>query len=146
MKNILFIFVFLISSLSYGAEWRYATSSTNGDDYYVDRSFFKYDSKNQTMDIWDKSERKKMLSDEVFTVSKSLTRYSCSNKSIKTLAIVEYNQDGTVKNSSTTTSKNFSLIFPETVSETLWHIACDNKGKGLKFREYKPEYVAPSSY
>lgn len=117
----------------------YVTSSSNGDTYYVDESFFKYDSKNQTMDVWDKSEKKKTLSDDTYTSSKSLTRYSCSDKSLKILAIVEYNFDGTVRNSSTTPSKNFSLIFPETISEAFWHVACDNKGKGLKMKEYKPQ-------
>ena len=35
---------FLASSLSFGADWRYA-ASTDADSFWVDKSFYKYDSK-----------------------------------------------------------------------------------------------------
>ena len=140
MKKLILICGLLASGFSFGANWTYVTSS-NLESFYIDKDFYKYDVKNKTVDVWSKSEKKKIYLDEFYTSSKSLSRYSCINKQAKTLAYINYNEEGIAIKSSTKPEGEFSLIFPDSIGEGMWEVACRSKGKGFVFPEYRPELV-----
>ncbi|ARG18759.1 hypothetical protein B7L44_07020 [Acinetobacter nosocomialis] len=144
MKKIIFLTAFLASSLSFGADWRYA-ASTDADSYWVDKSFYKYDSKNNSIDVWSKSVTKKLGLNEFYTKSKSLDKYSCVDKAVKNIAYVEYNVDGSVSKSSTSAASKFTIIFPDSIAESIWEIACSTKGKGFKFSKFQQQFFDASS-
>lgn len=132
MKHLIFIFSLLFSNLTFSANWSYVTAS--GDqNFYIDSNFYKYDFKNQTVDVWDKTVQKTSSHDGYYTVAKTLTRYSCQNKTLKLLAAVSYNENGTILNSISTPQKRTELIFPDSIGENLWEVSCLTKGKGFEF-------------
>lgn len=133
MKSLILIFGLLVSSLSLAANWTYVTSSGNGESFYIDKDFYKYDSKNGYVDVWTKSISKKLMSDEFYTKTKAFERYSCASKKAKTLAFIKYNENGTPLQSTTKANAEYSLIFPDSVGESIWYVACATKGKGFKF-------------
>jgi len=141
MRIILFAIGAVISSLSYGANWVYVTS-TGVESFFIDKDFYKYDRKNNTVDVWSKSITKKTLSSEFYTNAKFLERFSCTDKKSKTLAIVIYHENGGVLRSNSQPEYNFSLIFPETIAEGLWKVACDSKGNGFKFTKQRLELLS----
>lgn len=129
-----------LSGLSFGAKWTYATSGSL-ESYYVDRDFYNYDAKNDTVDVWTKSVKKKVYVDEFYTNSKALDRYSCANKKTKNLAFVEYDEQGGSLRSSTKPQSEFSLIFPDSIGEGIWSVACGAKGKGFRFTKSQLEII-----
>lgn len=141
MKKILFIAGLFAGSFSYGANWVYVTSSSSNQNFYIDKDFYKYNNNLKTVDVWDKTTKKKLFEDGYYTQSKTLTKYSCENKSAKTLAFVNYNESGETLKSSTKPEGEFSLIFPDSVGETMWRVVCDSRGKGFKFPTYNPDFV-----
>ncbi len=153
MKNIFFIFVLMFSGVSYGANWAYVAYSESGDVFYLDVSHYKYDNRTSSVDVWVRVDSKtginsnlaKMLdiepSEKTYTHSKSLNRYSCSNKNVKALASVSYDPNGRVLNSASKPNSNFTIIFPDSVDEVIWTAVCSQKGKGIILPKYKPEFV-----
>ena len=141
MKKLILICGLLVSGFSFGADWVYAASS-NSESFWVDRGFYKYNIKNNTVDVWNKTIKKKSNSDDYYTSSKSLDRYSCLDKSTKNLAYVEYEEWGTVSKSNSTPSKAFSIIFPDSIAEGIWKVACESKGKGFMFTKGQLETLS----
>lgn len=152
MKRLIFVCGVLASGFSFGADWVYITSSKS-ETFYIDKAFYNYNARNKTIDVWSKSVKNMGYGNEPYTSSKSLKKYSCSNKSSKYLAYVEYYENGSVLRSISTPNKNFSVIFPDTIEEAIWKAACSSNGKGFKFtktqlsiqedlyKPYEPEYV-----
>lgn len=138
MNKKILICSLLISTVSFGADWVYVTTGAS-ESFYVDRSFYKYDVKNKTVDVWSKTVKKKLYGDGFYTSSKSLDRYSCSNKETKGLAYVQYHDDGNVLKSTTVSDRNFSIIFPDSIAESIWNVACVTNGKGFKFTKNQLE-------
>lgn len=141
-KNIFILLACLISGGAYAADWEYLTTSTSDTDIYVDKSFYKYDQNKKTSNIWVKAEKKNPVNGEYYVLERSLSQFSCSGKSTRDLAYAKYNEQGKVMYSDTTPEKNFATIFPDTISERLWHVACDTRGKGLKLNS-RPELLSP---
>ncbi|WP_336952030.1 surface-adhesin E family protein [Acinetobacter sp. AS167] len=140
MKKLILICGFLASSLSYGADWIYVTEG-GGLSFFIDKSFYKYDSSNKTVDVWTKTTKKKIFDGSYYTSSKTLTKYSCANMESRILANIEYDTDGSVLSSNTKPSSRFELIFPDSVGETIWVSSCLSQGKGFNFPKYEPEFV-----
>lgn len=133
MKKLIFICGLMVSSFSFAANWVYVTSSSDAESFYIDRDFYKYDSKNGYVDVWTKSVKKKLMSDGFYTSTKSLERYSCASKKSKTLAFVKYSETGNALQSNSKPQAEYSLIFPDSIGESIWSVACATKGKGFKF-------------
>ncbi|AVZ03949.1 surface-adhesin E family protein [Acinetobacter baumannii] len=138
MKNLILILGIFFSNLCFGADWIYVTSGVN-QNFFLDKNFYKYDSSKNTVDVWTKVSQKKLMNDDYYTKSKTLIRYLCPSKSSKDLASITYDESGHVLKSSTKPLPDFSIIFPETVDEKIWEVACSTKGKGFKL--YAPETV-----
>ncbi len=144
MKKI-FLVLGLCSPLTcFAANWGFVTSSTN-ESFYVDKDYYHYDAKNNTVDIWSKSVGKKSDDSGFYTSSKSLDKYYCSMKKFKNLAFVEYSSLGNVTKSRDTPASNINLIFPETIAEGIWKVACSSKGKGFRFTKYQSETIDATS-
>lgn len=137
MKKIILPSLLLTSSLSYGADWVYVTEG-GGLSFFIDKSFYKYDPSNKTVDVWTKTTKKKLLNEGYYTSSKTFTKYSCVNKESRILANIEYDSDGSVLSSNTKPNSRFELIFPDSVGETIWVSSCLSKGKGFNFPKYEP--------
>lgn len=137
MRKYIALLATLISTSAFSADWVYAVSSGT-ESFWIDKSFYKFDTKSKTVDVWSKS-IKKNLSNEFYTGSKSLIRYSCLDKTSKILAHVEYRSDGSVSSSKTSPETKFSLIFPDSIAEGMWSIACSSKGKGFTFSKMQLE-------
>jgi hypothetical protein len=133
MKKLILITGLLASSFSFGADWVLVTQSDDSEsNHYIDKSYYKYDSKNMTSQIWVQTENYKTHdSMEKYVSSKGLTLYDCAGKRYKNLASISYSPNGLVLNSFNHPAKDFSIIFPDTVGESYWEAACKNKGKGL---------------
>lgn len=131
----------LISSFCFGTDWIYVGSSST-ESFWVDRSYYHYHSKTNTVDVWSKSVKKKINDDEFYTDSKSLDRYTCTGKSMKNLAYVEYFEGGAVSKTITTPSRDFSIIFPDSIAEGIWEVACKSKGKGFIFTKSQLETIS----
>ena len=140
MKKLILTFGLLASSFSFGADWVYITNG-GGHNFFIDKSFYKYDSSNKTVDVWTKTTKKKLFDESYYTSSKTLTKYSCANKEAQILANIEYDANGSVLSSNTKPSSRFELIFPDSVGETIWNSSCSSKGKGFIFSKYEPEFV-----
>lgn len=132
MKKLIFICGLMASSFSFAATWTYVVSSEN-ESFYIDKDFYKYDFKNGYVDVWTKSVKKKLMTDEFYTKTKGLERYSCASKKSKTLAFIEYSETGSALRSNTKPEIEYSLIFPDSIGESVWYAACATKGKGFKF-------------
>lgn len=132
MKKFALMLSVLVSSVAFGADWSYVTSSSTGSDLYIDKSFYFFDEKNKTVDIWYKSEKTTGLDKTTYVESKTLSRFSCPTKKQKHLAQVTYDKFGGVLRSSDKPDSNYQLIFPDTVAEDIWLAACISKGKGLR--------------
>lgn len=141
MKKIILICGLLASGFSFGANWTYVTSS-NLESFYIDRDFYRYDPKSNTVDVWSKSDKNKVYAKGFYTSSKSLKRYSCGSKKSKTLAYIKYDENGEVVKSTTKPENEFSVIFPDTIAEGIWYAACSTKGKGFKFTKQQLETVS----
>lgn len=137
MKRLVLIYGLLVSSFSFGAEWSYVASSSNGANFFIDKDFYVFDEKNKTTDVWVKSDKKSGLSNERYAASKALIRFSCTSKKQKYLAETTYDQFGGALTSSDRPDVNYKLIFPDTIAEELWVAACASKGKGLKLPKVK---------
>lgn len=132
MRKYFVLPIAFLSSFAFSAEWSYVSSGSNGDDFYVDRSYYKYDLKSKTVDMWVKSEKTSLFDkNKRYTSSKALNRYSCTGKSSKSLAYAAYNDNGSVLNQTSTPESDFKIIFPDTINESLWEVACKSNGKGL---------------
>lgn len=127
MKKIILLSALMFSAHIYAAEWVFAAASKQ-DNFYVDKAYYKYNKSNGISELWWKSEK---LIEKPYTTSKGLTQYDCINKKSRSLAYVEYRYDGSVLPTAKTKDKNYGIIYPDTVDEELWKIACHAKGKGL---------------
>lgn len=135
MKRLILICGLLASGFSFGADWVYVTSSASSEAFWLDKSFYKYDAKNNTVDAWVRSTKGKLYGEGAYVASKTLDRISCGAKKSKTLAFIKYNESGETIKSSTKPESEFSLIFPDTIGESVWDVACKSKGKGFRFTE-----------
>ncbi|MGR2920789.1 surface-adhesin E family protein [Acinetobacter sp. 1125_18A] len=144
MKKLILICGLFASSFSFGADWKYVTS-TGSESFWVDKGYYKYDAKTKTVDLWSKSVRKKMYDKNYFTSSKTLNRISCPNKSIKQLAHVEYLESGDTSKSTTKPQANFSVIFPDSIGEGFWEVACKSGGKGFSFTKDQLRFMDMST-
>lgn len=140
VKKLILICGLFASSLSFGADWKYIEEG-GGLSFYIDKSFYKYDATNKTVDVWTKTTKKKLFNQGYYTSSKTLTKYSCANKESRILASIEYDSNGSVLSSNTKPSSRSELIFPDSVGETIWIASCSSKGKGLVLPKYEPEFV-----
>lgn len=68
MNKLLIIFALFFCSPIYAAEWVFATK-TKQENYYVDKSYYKYLKNGGLAEIWWKSE---IIADEPYTTSKAL--------------------------------------------------------------------------
>jgi hypothetical protein len=134
-----------ISPLSFTADWVWVTSDVQGNTFYVDRDHYSFNKEKKTSDLWYmvKKENKlaKLLDSEItqiqlYTSSKEFVRYSCSQKKAKRLAVINYGISGDVL-STQEGSSTYSTIYPDSVNELLWQIACDTPAKGFDFK-YPP--------
>ena len=58
MKRLILICGLLASSFSFGADWVFVTETSDADeDYYVDKSYYKYNSKTGVSEVWYKQSR-----------------------------------------------------------------------------------------
>ncbi|MFJ1518455.1 surface-adhesin E family protein [Acinetobacter sp. ABJ_C1_1] len=130
MNKILIFFVVFISSYTTAADWVFATK-TKQENFYVDRTYYKYQKKDGLAEIWWKSEKR---IDEPYTTSKALIQYDCLRKKSRYQAYVDYNYDGSVKSEPKYLDKTFGIVYPDTVDEELWKIACNTKGNGLDLK------------
>lgn len=123
----------LIPAFSFGADWVLVTQSDDSEsNHYIDKSYYKYDSKNMTSQIWTQTEKYKTPNSmEKYVSSKGLTLYDCVGKRYKNLASISYSSNGFILNNFNQPAKDFSVIFPDTVGESYWNAACKTKGKGL---------------
>ncbi|WP_154650429.1 surface-adhesin E family protein [Acinetobacter tjernbergiae] len=144
MKKFILACGLIIPSISFGADWGYVVS-TDDTSYWIDKEFYKYDFKNNKVDIWVKSVSKKSNEMKFYTKSKLLNRYSCINKEYRNIAYSEYTEDNKVTYSASVPEENIRVIFPETIAEELWKVACKTKGKGLKFTKYQQQIVDVST-
>lgn len=140
MKKFIVICGLLASNFSFGADWAYIGTG-GGADFYIDKSSYNYNKPDKTIDVWVKTQRKRLFSEEYYTPSKSLTKYSCKTRESKLLADVEYNIDGTVLRSNTKPSGQFEIIFPDTIAESILVASCLSDGGGFLFPKYIPEFV-----
>lgn len=123
------------------ADWFYVTTGAN-EDFYIDRSYYKYNSQDKTVDVWTRTDKESSANKgERRTTSKTLTRYSCSNKSSRQLADASYLEDGSVLRQTSTPQSKFDMIFPDTVGENIWEVSCKTQGKGFKFPDYRPKLL-----
>ncbi|MDV7473195.1 hypothetical protein R4579_16695 [Acinetobacter baumannii] len=137
MKKILLICSFSTSSLTYGANWAYITSSTTKEDYYVDKDYLNYNAKNGVSEIWVQTKRSSLTDQsKIYVSSKALIQYSCNGKKQRTITSIEYFDNGSVSSMRNIPAKEFSIIFPDTVAESLWEAACLRKGKGIALPRY----------
>lgn len=133
MNKILIFFALVFCGSASAAEWVFATK-TKQENYYIDKSYYRYLKNGGLAEIWWKSEK---IADEPYTTSKALIQYDCSGKKSRYLAFVDYNYDGSVKAGPKYLDKSFGIIYPDTVDEELWKIACTTKGKGLYLNSEK---------
>lgn len=139
MKKLILICGLLASGFSFGADWVYVVESSDADtDYYIDKSYYKYDSKTGVSEVWSKVNKFRDLNE--YTDSKTLSAYDCINKRGKTLAQVSYTYEG-YSNQTITKPTPYSVIFPDTVGEDLWVAACKTKGKGL-YLPYRSNFIS----
>lgn len=135
MKRLILICGLLASGFSFGADWVYVTSGANSENFWIDKSFYKYDVKNSTVDVWVRSTKAKLYDEGSYVTSKTLDRISCGAKKSKTLAFIKYNESGETIKSNSKPDSEFSLIFPDTIGESIWEASCKTKGRGFKFTE-----------
>jgi hypothetical protein len=147
MKKLILICGLLASGLSFGADWVFATSSKDGSSYYIDYDYYKYDKVLNTSDIWYKVEE--ISGGKSYTERKALTKYNCKYKEYKDLSIATYLPSGSTKDTySSNYYSEYRTVFPDTVGEDLYNVACGTPSKGLDFKypdlvNFKayPEYV-----
>lgn len=140
MRKLIFLAAVLsLSNFCFGADWVYVTESSDADtDYYIDKSYYKYDSKTGVSEVWYKVNKFRGLSE--YTDSKNLSAYDCINKKARTLAQANYTYEG-YSNKTTSKPTPYSVIFPDSVGEDLWLAACKTKGKGL-YLPHKPNFIS----
>ena len=127
MNKFYLLLISFFCSNTFAAEWVNVTSSSQ-DTFYVDKSYYKFNKDKGISEIWTKTEKN---IEEPYTFTKSLVQYDCNNKKSRYLAYIEYKKDGSVANAPRNLDKSFSIIYPDTVDETLWEISCKTNGKGL---------------
>lgn len=140
MKKLILICGLLASGLGFGADWTYVISAQD-ESFWVDKSFYKYDGSAKTVDVWSKSIKKKLYGNDFYTNSKTLYRFSCPLKKVKILAYIEYKEDGNTLHSTTEPEPNFNIIFPDSIGEGIWEVACKTNGKGFKFTKNQLEML-----
>lgn len=133
MKRLILICGLLASSFSFGADWVFVTSSQNNSKYYIDYDYYKYDKTLNTSELWYKVEDVGVS--KPYTERKVLTKYNCKDKESKDLSIVTYFPTGNVKDTySSNYYSEYKTIFPDTVGEDLYNVACSTPNKGLDFK------------
>lgn len=141
MKKLILICGLLVSSFSFGADWKYATMGTSNDRaIYVDSSQYNYDGKSNSIKVWFKTDS--YVDDDskdTYTRSKNLFQFSCIDNKLKLLAYVNYDQKGNVVSSDQLESNEvkYSTVIPDTIGESLWKVSCISKGKGFRYPKYQ---------
>lgn len=154
VRSILGSLILGSSTFSFGADWVWIGSDTQGNTFFVDRDYYSYNKQLKTTDLWymvTKENNVAKLVDQqaslpkrsdgyVYTSSKELVRYNCAQKRSKKLAGIFYSPSGSVL-STNEVGTNYSTIYPDTVNELFWQIACDTRSKGLDFK-YPPSELS----
>ncbi|MCM1964198.1 hypothetical protein NCY62_13735 [Acinetobacter pittii] len=138
MRRIVLVCGLLASGFAYSADWVYVTKSKDGEKYYVDYDYYKYDKKSNNSELWYKVEG--INNGNSYTERKVLTKYSCNSKLYKDLSIATYFPSGMVKDTySSNYYSEYRTVFPDTVGEELYKVACDTPEKGLDFKNLNIE-------
>ena len=141
MKKLILISGLLVSTICFGADWKYAAMGAQDDRaIYVDSSQYNYDKKNNSIKAWFKTDSYvDDNSKDTYTRSKNLFQFSCLDNKIKLLAYVNYDKKGNVISSNQLDSKEakYSAVIPDTVGESIWKVACISKGKGFRYPKYQ---------
>ncbi len=139
MKKLILICGLLASSFSFSADWVFVTETSNADeDYYIDKSHYKYNGKTGVSEVWYKQNKFEGLQE--YVASKTLKAFDCIGKRERALAQVTYTYNG-YSNKTITNPTPYSVVFPDTVGESLWEAACKTKGKGL-YLPHKPNFIS----
>lgn len=120
MKGILALAFILVSSQSMAAEWRYITSSSDGDMMYMDFSSI-------TSPTTSKKRAWTLLVSKDNETTKQFNVYDCPNRETASISSVKYNQNGGVIDSFTFPKPEYSPIVPDSIGETAFLAACDLK-------------------
>lgn len=139
MKKLLLVCSLIVPAFGFAAEWEFVTETSDHDtDHYIDKTYYKYNDKTNTAEIWH--QRRSFFGLEEYIEAKTLSVYDCIGKKDRTLAQVTYTYTGDVKQTITTPSP-YTIIFPDTIGESLWEAACKTKGKGL-YLPYRPNFIS----
>lgn len=134
MKKLILICGLLASGLSFGADWVHVGSDSTGLKFYIDYDYYNYSKTISTVDLWYKVNKES--NSKSYTSQKALTRYDCNNKKYKNLSVATYYPSGTVVDTyeHNPLASAYRMVFPDTIGEALWGVACDTPGKGLDFK------------
>ena len=122
----------VLLSVVWGADWK-QVRSTGGATLYYDTEEITHPSKDivKFLTKWAYTEKGMKNAKEIFgknyeNLSYSIKSYeiNCKDKTSRILSITDYNKDGTVISSDSSTNAEWSHISPETVLESLSKMVC----------------------
>ena len=124
----------LASGASFGANWIYIGSDSTDSKFYIDYDYYKYSKTINTVDLWYRVDSES--NGKSYTSQKTLTRYDCNNKKYKDLSRVNYFSSGIVSDTYEhhPSLSEYRVVFPDTMGEVLWGVACGTPSKGLDFK------------
>lgn len=140
MKKILLGVLLAVSSSLMAADWKFAAPSPDGGDIYVDATYYNYKGQTNIVDAWFKTDEFiSPESEDMYTKSKNLWRFSCLDREAVLLSFVTYDVKQKILESYTQPEKNpkMSVIVPDSVGESIWEVACTTKGKGFKLPKWR---------
>lgn len=124
MKKILIVFVLMLFSSAYAADWVEVYHK-----YYLDLSSFEkhYNNGGTYITVWSKvlndGDMKPRNNKKVW-YSKSKEYYDCTNRKVGDSFIIYYGLDGKVLDRYDFGKPVYSEVIPDTVGETLWNYVC----------------------
>jgi hypothetical protein len=129
------MFLMLLSSAGYGADWKLIGTSWE-TDYYYDPQSIQLLSKD-IVRVWMKKiyaeksvqEYIKGIGPEFKELSydHSLIEFNCSEKKNRLLTFTYYNRDGGVISTFTSDSSSWNFIVPNSILEALFNIVCSGR-------------------
>jgi hypothetical protein len=124
MKKILIVFVLMLFSSAYAANWVEVSHK-----YYLDLSSYQkhYSNSGTYVTIWSKvlnDGNMKPINNKKVWYYNAKEYYDCTNRKTGASFIVSYGLDGNSLGSYDFGKPLYSEVVPETVSETLWNYVC----------------------